>query len=50
MIDWRFFKSLEDLVIVKLMFVLMDLFIGDEVVFMLYIDVIIIYIKIVGFL
>lgn len=47
MIDWRFFKSLEDLVIVKLMFVLMDLFIGDEVVFMLYIDVIIIYIKIV---
>lgn len=50
MIDWRFFKNLEDLVIVKLMFVLMDLFIGDEVVFMLYIDVIIIYIKIVGFL
>lgn len=39
-IDWRFFKSLEDPVTVKLTFALTDLSIGDEVVPMLHTDVI----------
>lgn len=39
-IDWRFFKSLEDPVTVKLTFVLTNLPIGDEVLPMLHTDVI----------
>lgn len=39
-IDWRFFKSLEDPVTVKLTFVLTNIPIGDEVLPMLHTDVI----------
>lgn len=49
-IDWRFFKSLEDPVTVKLTFALTDLSIGDEVVPMLHTDVITTHTKTVGFL
>lgn len=49
-IDWRFFKSLEDPVTVKLTFALTDLSIGDEVVPMLHTDVITTHTQTVGFL